>query len=68
MGVCSAIIGSSTLAIKAQKTLTREGIQSSVNKSTTASGCVYTINFSCLLRETAEEALKSQGIRIKGYL
>ena len=68
IGMCSLIIGSSTLAIKAQKALTRNGISASVSKSTTSVGCVYTVNFSCVFRAAAEEILNSQGIKIKGYL
>ncbi len=68
IGVCSAEVGSATIAMKAQRTLEQYKIQSSVSKTTTSRGCVYTINFLCMHRENAENILKSHGIRIRGYL
>ena len=68
LGTCSAVIGSSANAMKAQKLLERANVQASVGKSTTASGCVYVINFPCIYKEKAEELLRLGGIRIKGFL
>lgn len=68
VGMCSAIIGSSALAMRAQKLLFANKIQSSVTKSTTKDGCVYVLTFLCIHRASVESALADNGIRIRGYL
>lgn len=68
IGVCSAVIGSSALATRAKRTLEQYKIQATVSKATSQDGCVYIVNFPCVQRMSAEDILKSHGIKIKGYL
>ena len=68
LGVCSMILGSSALAMKAKRLLEASGISATVKKATTSDGCVYTLNILCATRHEAEYILSSGGIKIKGYL
>ena len=65
---CVMVAGSSAAAIKIQRTLEGNRIPAAVGKSTTASGCVYTVSFPCLYRESAENILASHGLKHRTYL
>ena len=68
IGVCSIILGSSAISMKAKRLLEQNGISATVKKATTRDGCVYTVNLLCAVKSQAESILRSHGIQIKGYL
>jgi hypothetical protein len=58
-----------TMAMKAQKVLSREAIRASVVKvSRSTSGCVYGIEFDAVLLGNVRAALANTGIEVKEYL
>ena len=69
--VCTAVTGSMTMALKAQKALAKQAIRATavkVSKSSTRTGCVYGIEFDYALTGTVKAILDSAGIEIKEYL
>ena len=66
-GGCTALIGSVTLAMKAQSALAAAAIPSSVIKKETQRGCVYGISFSCAQNNNARSVLASERIRVKQW-
>ncbi|MBQ7357925.1 MAG: DUF3343 domain-containing protein [Clostridia bacterium] len=70
-GACVASIGSTTLAMKAQRALSAEAIASSVikiNSSRTRRGCAYGVSFDCSQRANVQTVLSRAGISVKEYL
>ena len=68
---CSASIGSTTLAMKAQKALSAEAIASSVikiNSSRTHRGCAYGVSFDCSQEANVKTILTRAGISVKEFL
>jgi len=67
---CSAVLGTLTLAQKAQKALSSAAIPTSISKSDTSSlhrGCVWSVNFSCNQQENVRAVLASAGIKVKAW-
>lgn len=71
MNDCTAIIGSMTTALKAQKTLIGASIRSTVVKldsSVTHRGCAYGLAFDCNQYSNIRYILESSNIRVSRYL
>lgn len=71
MSDCTAVIGSMTTALKAQKALLRASIRSTVVKldsSVTHKGCAYGIEFDCLQASNVKYTLSNAGIKVLRYL
>lgn len=71
MNDCTAVIGSMTTALKAQKTLLKASIPSTVVKldsSVTRRGCAYGLEFDCVQSANVQHTLSTAGIRASRYL
>ncbi len=69
--VCTAVTGTMTMALKAQRALAREAIPANtvkVSKSTGNTGCIYGIEFDCSLMGSVRSALTNAGVEVKEYL
>ena len=67
---CSAVLGTLTLAQKAQRALSSAAIPTSITKSDTSSlhrGCVWSVNFSCNQQENVRAVLAAAGIKVKAW-
>ncbi len=70
-GVCTAVIGSMTLAMKAQSVLAEAAIRSSITKissGVTHNGCAYGVDFSCTQSRNVTTVLSRAGVRVRQYL
>ncbi len=70
-GICTAVIGSMTLSMKAQSALAEAAIRASIAKissSETRSGCAYGVDFPCTQSANVRQILSREGIRVKQYL
>lgn len=68
-GVCSAVIGSVTQAMRAQRLLVGGRVMARVIKADpreTGKGCAYAVSYPCAQAEEARELLRRGGIRIRG--
>ncbi len=64
---CSAVIGSMTQAMNAQKALERAAIPARVEKadsSATRRGCAYAVTYDCSWEGAVREVLRRSGIAI----
>ncbi len=71
MSDCTAVIGSMTTALKAQKALLRASIRSTVVKldsSVTRKGCAYGVEFDCVQTSNVQYTLDTAGIKVSRYL
>ena len=69
--VCTAVTGSITMALKAQRVLSKNAIQSNtvkVSRSAQKKGCVYGIEFDCALLGNVKNILDSAGVEINEFL
>ncbi len=69
--VCTAVTGSMTMAMKAQRALSKEAIRANtvkVSGSASGKGCVYGVEFDCLLMGNVRATLSSAGIEVKEFL
>lgn len=67
---CTAILGSVTQAMRAQRALASAAILSEVRKVDAVSGrrgCAYGIEYSCLQRGNVKAVLEGAGIRVRLY-
>ena len=70
-GGCTAHIGSTTLAMKAQRALAAQAIASSVvkvNSSKTRRGCAYGVSFDCSHQSNVKAILTRENIPVKEFL
>lgn len=68
---CSAVMGSMTSAMKAQRLLSKHALRSNVIKispSTQNKGCIYGIEFDCAQSVRIRNVLQESGIDVKEYL
>lgn len=71
IGICTAVIGSMTLALKAQTILAEAAIRASLTKissSQTHNGCAYGVDFPCTQSSNVQTVLSRAGIRVRQYL
>ena len=69
--VCTAVTGSMTMALKAQKALSKQAIRANtvkVSRSEKGKGCVYGVEFDCPLIGNVKAILDSAGIEAKEFL
>ena len=69
--VCTAVTGSMTMALKAQRALSKEAIRANtvkVSSSTTAKGCIYGVEFDCPPLEKVSSTLSQAGVEVKEFL
>lgn len=69
--VCTAVTGSMTMALKAQRALSREAIRANtvkVSGSANGKGCIYGVEFDLALLGKVKAALDSAGIEVKEFL
>lgn len=70
-GGCTAYIGSTTLAMKAQRALAAQAIMSSVTKvnfSKARRGCAYGVSFDCSQQANVKAILVRENIPVKEFL
>lgn len=70
-GSCTAVIGSMTLALKAQQALATASIRSSVTKVSSSQshrGCAYGIIYPCIQHNNVMHILSTAGIHIRQLL
>lgn len=70
-GVCTAVIGSMTQAMKAQTVLAEAAIRASLTKissSRTRGGCAYGVDFPCTQSTNVQIVLTQAGVRVREYL
>ena len=69
--VCTAVVGSMTMAMKAQTALSEAAIRSGIAKissSYTHNGCAYGVDFPCTQSANVRTVLSHAGIRVRQYL
>ena len=69
--VCTAVTGSMTMAMKAQRALSKNALRASTVKVSGSSGergCVYGVEFDCPLLGNVKNVLQTAGIEVKEYL
>ena len=69
--VCTAVIGSMTMAMKAQSALSGAAIRTSIAKissSEAQGGCAYGVDFPCTQSANVRTVLSHAGIRVRQYL
>lgn len=70
-GICTAVIGSMTQAMKAQNLLAEAAIRAHISKissSGAAGGCAYGVDFPCTQSGNVRMILDRAGIRVREYL
>ena len=70
-GTCTAVIGSMTVAMKAQSLLAEAAIRTSVVKVSSAKatgGCAYGVDFPCTQTANVRTVLDRAGVRVREYL
>ena len=70
-GSCTAVIGSMTMAMRAQTVLAEAAIRAAVVKVSSAKsmgGCAYGVDFPCTQMSNAKTVLSGAGIRVREYL
>lgn len=70
-GICTAVIGSMTQAMKAQSLLADAAIRGGITKVSSArthNGCAYGVEFPCTQSANARTVLERGGVRVREYL
>ena len=70
-GTCTAVLGSMTLAMRAQAILAEASIRAMVVKVSSAKGtggCAYGVDFPCTQISNVMTVLKVAGIRVREYV
>ena len=68
---CTAVLGSMTMALKAQRVLSKETIRAEtvkISRSSSNKGCIYGVEFDCPLLGNVKSTLDRAGIDIKEFL
>ena len=68
-GVCTAIVGSMTQAMRARDALGEAAIRATVVKvssSATHNGCAYGVEFPCVQQANVRDVLRSASITVRG--
>ena len=69
--VCTAVTGSMTMAMKAQRALSKNALRAvtvKVSQGSAVRGCIYGVEFDCPLLGNVKSVLESNGIEVKEYL
>jgi hypothetical protein len=70
-GICTAVIGSMTQAMRAQSVLAESAIRATVVKissSHTHNGCAYGVDFPCTQSGNLRTVLERAGVKVREYL
>ncbi len=70
-GTCTAVIGSMTLAMKAQSVLADAAIRTNIAKissSEARGGCAYGVDFPCTQSANVKLILSRAGVRVRQYI
>ncbi len=70
-GICTAVVGSMTQAMKAQRVLAEAAIRVNIAKISSHSahnGCAYGVDYPCTQSANVRTILSGAGIRVKQYL
>ena len=70
-GLCTAVVGSMTQAMRAQTVLSEAAIRSTLTKISSAkthNGCAYGVDFPCAQSGNVRAVLERAGIRVREYL
>ncbi len=70
-GTCTAVVGSMTMAMKAQSVLSEAAIRSSIAKISSneaRGGCAYGVDFPCTQSSNVKMILSREGIRVRQYI
>ena len=70
-GICTAVIGSMTMAMRAQSLLAEAAIRASVVKVSSSrgqGGCAYGVDFPCTQSANVRAVLTDAGVRVREYL
>ena len=67
---CTAVIGSMTRAMQAERALAGASVRSYVTKVSSApsGGCVYGVTYACNQTEIVRDILSHGGIRVRKYM
>ena len=69
--LCTAVLGSMTIALKAQKALAKQAIRAEavkISRPVSNKGCIYGLKFDCALMGNVREALDSADIKVEEFL
>ena len=67
--VCTAVTGSMTMALKAQRVLSRATVRANTVKvSRSENGCIYGVEFDCALLGNVKMLLNGAGVEVKEFL
>ena len=66
-GGCYALLGSNTLAMRAQSVLAAAAIPTHVMKQETSRGCIYGISFSCSQINNVKLVLSRERVKVKQW-
>ena len=69
--VCTAVTGSMTMAMKAQRALSKNALRAitvKVSQGSAERGCIYGVEFDCALLGNVKNVLQTAGIEVKEYL
>ncbi len=67
---CTAVLGTLTLAMKAQRALAKQAVKANVvkvSRKSSEKGCIYGIEYDCYLSGNANAILDDAGIEIKDF-
>ena len=70
-GLCTAVVGSMTQAMRAQTVLSEAAIRATLTKISSAkthNGCAYGVDFPCTQSGNVRMILDRAGIRVREYL
>lgn len=70
-GICTAVIGSMTQAMRAQSLLAEASIRAAIVKvssAKTTGGCAYGVDFPCTQSANVRTVLEQAGVRVREYL
>ena len=70
-GLCTAVIGSMTQAMRAQTVLSEAAIRATLTKissTKTHNGCAYGVDFPCTQSGNVRTILDRAGVRVREYL
>ena len=70
-GLCTAVVGSMTQAMRAQTVLSEAAIRTTLTKISSAkthNGCAYGVDFPCTQSGNVRIILDGAGIRVRDYL
>ena len=70
-GLCTAVVGSMTQAMRAQTVLSEAAIRTTLTKISSAkthNGCAYGVDFPCTQSGNVGMILERAGIRVREYL